>query len=96
MKKIMFRFISVAALAVFLTGCGQDSKVAAKEAARSMGKLAVTTAADAAAGAVDVAAGAARGAGEAVADEAIKAKDKVVEAAKEGISSAKAKAKEVK
>ena len=100
MKKIMFRFISAIAIAGAITACGQDTKEAAKETARSAGKLAVTAVSEAAAGAVDVAAEAAKGTAAAATEEAVKAKDKVVAAAKEGVDSVKSKAsntiKEVK
>ena len=92
MKKRMIKLATALSFALALTACGQDTKEAAKETARSAGKLAVTAVSEAAAGAVDVAAEAAKGTASAAAEQAGKAKDRVVEAAKEGVDSVKAKA----
>lgn len=87
MKKIMTLFGIMAIFAILLTGCGEDTKTAAREAAKSTGKLVGAMATDAVSATLDIATEVASGAGEVVAEKGGEmvdsAKKKAVEMAKD-------------
>lgn len=81
MKK-MFIAIAVAGI---LVGCGEQTKEAAKDTARSAGKLAVTAVSEAAKATAEVASDAAKATADAAKEKAAEVKDSAVAKAKETV-----------
>jgi hypothetical protein len=95
-KTSMKKMLIAIAVAGILVGCGEQTKEAAKDTARSAGKLAVTAVSEAAKATAEVASDAAKATADAAKAKAAEVKDSAVAKAGELKDSAVAKAAEAK
>ena len=86
--------IVIGIAALLLVGCGEDTKNAARETAKSAGRLAGAMVSDAAAATIDIAKEAATGAGEVAKEKGNELAEKAKEVAKDTRDAVAKKAKE--